>query len=50
MNALRGNFFNGYAFAGSNAWKSSKIVSVKETFESLKQEFIEALSIQTETA
>ena len=43
MNAMKGNFFNGYAFAGSNAWKTSKIISVKETFESLIQEFKEAI-------
>ncbi len=44
MSAMKGNFYNGYAFAGSNAWKTSKIVSVKETFESLKQEFREAVA------
>ena len=44
MSAMKGNFYNGYAFAGSNAWKTSKIISVKETFESLKQEFKEAVA------
>lgn len=44
MSAMKGNFYNGYAFAGSNAWKTSKIISVKETFESLKQEFREAVA------
>ncbi len=44
MSAMRGNFRNGYAFAGANAWKTSKIISVKETFEALKQEFFEAVS------
>lgn len=46
LNAMKGNFFNGYAFAGTNAWRSSKIISVKETFDALKNEFIEALSAQ----
>jgi len=44
MSAMKGNFFNGYAFAGSNAWKTSKIISVKETFEALKLEFKEAVA------
>jgi NAD(P)H-dependent flavin oxidoreductase YrpB (nitropropane dioxygenase family) len=44
LSAMKGNFFNGYAFAGSNAWKTSKIISVKETFEALKQEFTEAVA------
>lgn len=39
--ALHGNFKNGYAFAGSNVWKTDKIVSVKELFSSLIQEFNE---------
>lgn len=44
-NAMRGNFFNGYAFAGANAFRSTKIISVKETFESILQEFKEAISL-----
>lgn len=44
LSAMRGNFRNGYAFAGANAWKSSKIISVKETFDALKQEFLEAVA------
>jgi len=43
VNAVKGNFFNGYAFAGTNAWRTSKIISVKETFDALKQEFMEAV-------
>ena len=43
LSAMKGNFFNGYAFAGANAFKSTKITSVKETFESIIQEFKEAL-------
>lgn len=49
MSAMKGNFFNGYAFAGSNAWKTSKIISVKETFEALIQEFKEAVAAKSFT-
>ena len=42
MSAIKGNFFNGYAFAGANAFKSTKITSVKETIESIIKEFREA--------
>jgi NAD(P)H-dependent flavin oxidoreductase YrpB (nitropropane dioxygenase family) len=38
-NAAKGNMSKGYAFAGSNAFLSQKISSVKEVFESLKREF-----------
>ncbi len=48
ISAMKGNFFNGYAFAGSNAWRTSKIISVKETFEALKQEFMEAMAMKPE--
>ncbi len=41
--ALRGNFRNGYAFAGSNVWKTDKIVPVKELISSLVAEFNEAV-------
>lgn len=39
INALKGNFENGYAFAGSNAFRATKIDSVKETFKSLLKEY-----------
>lgn len=45
VSAMKGNFFNGYAFAGANAFRSTKIISVKETFEAILQEFKEAVSI-----
>ncbi|MDR0415406.1 MAG: nitronate monooxygenase family protein [Prevotellaceae bacterium] len=38
-NAAKGNMSKGYAFAGSNAFLSEKISSVKEVFESLMREF-----------
>lgn len=44
INGRKGNFFNGYAFAGANAYKASKITSVKETMKALVQEFKEAVS------
>lgn len=41
INALKGNFENGFAFAGSNAFRATKILSVKETFQSLLKEYKE---------
>lgn len=41
MNALKGNFESGYAFAGANAFRATKIQSVKELFQDLKKEFLE---------
>ena len=43
VSALKGNFKNGYAFAGANVWKNDKIVSVKELFSSIYDEFSNAL-------
>ena len=37
--ALRGNFRRGYAFAGSNVWRTNKIISVKKLMETIKQEY-----------
>lgn len=42
INALKGNFENGFAFAGSNAFRASKISSVKEIFQSLLKDFKES--------
>ncbi len=39
INALKGNFENGFAFAGSNAFRATKISSVKEIFQSLINEY-----------
>jgi len=41
INALKGNFENGFAFAGSNAFRATKISSVKEVFQSLIKEYTE---------
>lgn len=40
-NAFRGNFENGYAFAGSNAFRATRIMSVKETIADLVREWKE---------
>jgi nitronate monooxygenase len=42
INALKGNFENGFAFAGSNAFRATRISSVKEVFQSLIQEYKES--------
>ncbi len=39
INALKGNFEHGFAFAGSNAFRATKISSVKEIFQSLLDEY-----------
>lgn len=41
INAVKGNFNSGYAFAGSNAFKATSITSVKEIFVKLISEFKE---------
>ena len=38
-NAFKGRMENGYAFAGSNAWRTEKILSVRELIQTLKDEF-----------
>lgn len=42
FNAASGDFDNGFAFAGTNAYKATKIQSVKEIFEELNEQFYEA--------
>jgi nitronate monooxygenase len=42
INAFKGNFENGYAFAGSNAFRATKISTVKEIFQSLIKEYRES--------
>lgn len=44
INALKGNFENGYAFAGANAFRATRIVSVKETFMALLKEYKDSRS------
>jgi len=49
FNAFKGNFNSGYAFCGSNAFKSSKIETVKEIFAELKRDFLLACSPDKKT-
>ena len=42
FSAFKGRFKTGYAFAGTNAFLAEKIISVKETFERIKQEFTDS--------
>jgi nitronate monooxygenase len=42
VNALKGNFEHGFAFAGSNAFRANKISSVKEIFQALLKEYKES--------
>jgi nitronate monooxygenase len=41
-NAKEGKFKGGFAFAGKNAWRVDRILSVKELMESLEEEFNKA--------
>jgi nitronate monooxygenase len=45
INALKGNFDHGFAFAGSNAFRATKISSVKEIFQSLLKEYTESKKV-----
>lgn len=42
-NAFRGRLEQGYAFCGSNAWRTDRIVSVKELMRTLKKEFTQSM-------
>jgi hypothetical protein len=42
VNAKRGNLYEGFAFAGHNAYKINKIVSVKDLLKSLVEEYSQA--------
>lgn len=42
VNALKGNFEHGFAFAGANAFRAEKISSVKEIFQLLLNEYRES--------
>ncbi len=39
LNAVKGDFVNGFSFAGSNAYKTTEIVSVKECFRQIQNEY-----------
>jgi NAD(P)H-dependent flavin oxidoreductase YrpB (nitropropane dioxygenase family) len=42
INAQRGNLAHGFAFAGANAYRADKIISVKELMHTLVKEYEEA--------
>ncbi len=42
-NAFKGKLERGYAFAGSNAWRADRIMSVKELMTSLRTEYDKAV-------
>jgi hypothetical protein len=44
-NAKKGILEEGFAFAGSNAYRTDKIISVKEVFKTLLEEYERAASI-----
>ncbi len=46
-NAYKGNMKNGYAFAGSNAYKAAKIDSVKQVFMDFVAKFEQRLTIDS---
>ncbi len=39
FNAAKGNLEEGFVFAGANAYKAKEIVSVRETFKQIKEEY-----------
>ena len=39
VSASRGELQNGFAFAGSNAWRATKIITVKQLFADLREEY-----------
>lgn len=43
INAQRGLLVNGFAFAGANAYRADKIISVKELISILMDEYNKAL-------
>ncbi len=42
-NARQGKLEEGYTFAGSNAYRVNEIISVKELFQALEQEYAQAV-------
>ena len=39
INAKKGNFINGFAFAGANAYRAEKLITVKQLIETLVKEY-----------
>jgi nitronate monooxygenase len=48
--AKLGNLKDGFVFAGANAWRADKIISVQELMETLVLEYQEASSLKKEAA
>lgn len=46
LNAARGDFKNGFSFAGTNAYRNKEIISVKETIRQITQEFNSEKALQ----
>ncbi len=46
LNAQKGKMKNGFAFAGENAYKTTKIIPVEELVKTIKKEYSEAKSSQ----
>ena len=46
FNAAQGDLENGFSFAGTNAYLTNKILSVKDTIEEIKQEFLHEQLLQ----
>ena len=42
VNAQRGNLAGGFAFAGANAYRAKEIISVKQTVDAIRREYMEA--------
>ncbi len=40
LNAARGKMENGFAFSGTNAYRATKIISVKETIKQLMDDLL----------
>lgn len=49
INAQRGRLANGFAFCGSNAYRATEIVSVKEVFAALQAEYDQAVLAEAGT-
>jgi NAD(P)H-dependent flavin oxidoreductase YrpB (nitropropane dioxygenase family) len=45
INAQKGNFINGFAFAGSNAYRADRLISVKELIATLIKEYEDCQNI-----
>ena len=43
VSAFRGDLKHGFAFAGSNAWRATQLVSVKHVMDAIKEEYRQAV-------